>query len=343
MLSHTLLALASAVPAFCSVAAAQPAADFFAGKTVKIVIGTTVGGEYALYAQLIARHIGKFVPGNPTVIVQTMPGGGGMLALNHLANAAAQDGTVLSLPHVNVVQDGLLNSQVRFDPRKFQWIGRIASLRQVGIASSKSQARSLADAKTRELVAGGSGVNNPTALNARILNTLAGTKFKIVTGYKGTSEVAIAWERGEVDVLTVSWDIIVDRYGDQLKAGRISPLFVYAMKRPPELANVPSMLEFGRDETEQAFLQIYSIGTEIGRSLVAPPGVPKERIAILRQAFAKMLSDPEFIQAVAQGGIRFDPLDGESLASSVAKVTDLPATTVVRARAFYQRLLDEVK
>src|SRR5262249_34936635 len=161
---------------------------------------------------------------------------------------------------------GLLNPEVRFDPREFQWIGRVAGLLQVGIASKKSNARSLADARERELVAGGAGANNPTALSPRILNTVAGTKFKIISGYRGTNEALIAWDRGEVDVVVNGWDVMTTRYGDELKAGVINPLFVYGMKPPPELARVPLMTELGRNETEKAFLQIYSVGTEIGRS-----------------------------------------------------------------------------
>jgi len=332
------LAILCAVPA-----RAQSAGEFYAGKTVKIVIGTTVGGEYGLYAQLIAQHIARHLPGRPTVIVQTMPGGGGMVALGHLARVAPQDGTVISLPHVNIVQDGLLNPRVQFDPAGFQWVGRVAGLRQVGVASGRSNARSLEDAKKRELIAGGSGANNPTGLNPRILNAIAGTRFKIVSGYKGTSAVAIAWERGEVDVLTVSWDIITSRYADQLKAGTIHPLYIYGMKRPPELAAIPSMTDFGRNDAEKAFLQIYTIGTEIGRALAFPPGVPAERVAIWRRAFMAMLADPEFRQAVAKGNIRLEPLDGAALAANVQAVVSLPKDRIAQAAAFYERLLAEVR
>jgi tripartite-type tricarboxylate transporter receptor subunit TctC len=322
---------------------AQPATAFYAGKTVKIVIGTTVGGEYGLYAQLIAQHITRHLAGKPTVIVQTMPGGGGMVALGHAARVAPQDGTVISLPHVNIVQEGLLNPRVQFDPARFQWIGRVAGLRQVGVASRQSKAKSLKDAKERELVAGGSGANNPTGLNPRILNALVGTRFKIVTGYKGTNAVAIAWERGEVDVLTISWDIITSRYRDQLKAGQIHPLYIYGMNRPPELAGVPSMMEFGRTDAETAFLQIYTIGTEIGRALAFPPGVPAERVATWRTAFMKMLADPEFKAAVARGNIRLEPLDGATLAARVAAVVALPKDRIAQAGKFYARLLAEVR
>jgi len=340
MLRRLLLAVA----ALLSLAGgARADDDFYAGKTVRIIIGTTTAGEYGAYAQLMAQHIGRFIPGKPAVIVQTMVGGAGVVALNHLAKIAPQDGTVLSLPHANIVQDGLLNPRSQFDPARFQWIGRLASVVQVGVASSQSKARTLEDARQRELIAGASGVTNATGLNPRILNALAGTRFKIVTGYKGTSEARIAWERGEVDVVTTSWDGILERYGDQYRAGMIHPLFVYGMTRPPELAAVPSITEFGRDDAEKAFLQIYTIGAEIGRAFAFPPGVPEHRVVLWRAAFQQMLDDPEFKRALARGHIRLDPLDGATLGASVAKVVGLPKDTIARAALFYERLLAEVR
>jgi tripartite-type tricarboxylate transporter receptor subunit TctC len=323
--------------------AAQAPAEFYSGKTVRIVIGAATGGEYGLYAQLAAQHIGKFVPGKPTVIVQSMPGAGGINSLNHLANVAAQDGTVLSIPQVNIVQDGLLSPNARFDPGEFQWIGRLREQSQVGVVLSKSNVRSLADARAKELTAGATGASNPSALNLRILNAMAGTKFRIVTGYKGTHEVSIAWERGEVDVLTTGWDNITRRYGDQLKAGLIHPLYVYAMQAPRELAHVPLITRFGRNDAEKAFLHIYTIGAEIGRALAFPPGVPAHRVGMWRTAFMQMLADPEFKKAVAKGNIQIDPLDGATLAASVNAVVTLPKETIALAGAFYARLLAEAK
>jgi tripartite-type tricarboxylate transporter receptor subunit TctC len=341
MFRWALIAIAAAsIP---SAAGAAPAADdFYAGKTVRMIIGTTTAGDYGTYALLMAHHIGRHVPGRPTVIVQSMVGGGGLVALNHLAKVAAQDGTVLSLPHINIVQDGLLNPRVQFDPARFHWIGRAVSALQVGVASHRSNVRSLADAQKRESIAGASGVNNPTGLNPRILNALAGTRFKIVTGYKGTGETRIAWERGEIDVMSVGWDHILGRYRDQLKAGTVHPIFTYG-KQPPELAGIPAIADFGRSDAEKAFLQIYSIGTEIGRALAFPPGVPAERVAIWRKAFVAMLADPEFKLAVAKGKIRLEPLDGATLAARVGAVVALPKDRIAKAAAFYNRLLAEVR
>jgi tripartite-type tricarboxylate transporter receptor subunit TctC len=339
MIRRALLAVA-AVLSGAGVALAQD--DFYAGKTVRLIIGTTTAGDYGAYAQLMAQHIGKHVPGKPMVIVQSMLGSGGLVALNHLAKVAAQDGTVLSLPHINIVQDGLLNPRVQFDPARFQWIGRASGALQVGVASQQSKVRTLEDAKRREIVAGASGVSNPTGLNPRILNTLAGTRFKLVTGYKGTGETKLAWERGEIDVMTVGWDYIAERYGADIKAGVVHPLYVYG-KRPPELPGIPSLSDFGRSDAEKAFLQIYSIGTEIGRALAFPPGVPAERVALWRTAFMQMLDDPAFRQAMAKGHLRFEPLHGAELAARVAAVTSLPKDTIARAAAFYERLLAEVR
>lgn len=342
MLRSAVIAIA-AICLLQTAPAAQSSDDFYAGRTVRLIIGTTTAGEYGFYAQLMAQHIAQFIPGRPTVIVQSMLGGGGLVALNYLARVAPQDGSVLSLPHVNIVQDGLLNPKVQFDPGKFQWIGRATDALQVGIASQRSNARSLEDAKRRELIAGASGVNNPTGLNPRILNAVAGTRFRIVTGYKGTGDAKLAWERGEVDVMTVSWDYIVNRYGDQLKAGLIHPLYMYGAKRPPELAAVSSLTDFGRNDAEKAFLQIYSIGAEIGRALAFPPGVPAERVATWRAAFDQMIADPDFRQAIASAGLRFAPLDGATLAASVGAVVALPKDRIAQAAAFYERLLAEVR
>jgi tripartite-type tricarboxylate transporter receptor subunit TctC len=337
------LVAAAAMPLLSTAVAEPTSDDFYAGKTVRIIIGTTTAGEYGAYAQLMAQHIGRFIPGKPTVIVQTMLGGAGLVALNHVAVVAPQDGTVLSLPHANIVQDGLLNPRVQFDPARFQWIGRLASVVQVGVASSQSKARTIEDARQRELIAGASGVTNPTGLNPRILNALAGTKFKIVTGYKGTNDARLAWERGEVDVVTTSWDGILERYGNQYRAGLIHPLYIYGMTAPPELAGVPSITDFGRNEAEKAFVQVYTIGAEIGRAFAFPPGVPEHRVAIWRAAFAAMLADPEFRRAAAKGHVRLAPLDGAALAASVGRVVGLPKGTISQAAAFYERLLAEVR
>lgn len=317
---------------------AQSVEKFFAGKTIRIVIGTTVGGEYDLYARLVARHIAQLVPGKPNVIVQSMPGAGGLTAIRYLANAAPKDGTVLIVPQVNIIQDGMLTSNAQYDPGSFQWIGRMKSQIQVGLVSSKSGVTALEGAKSKELIAGGYG-NNPTTLNPRLLNRLIGTKFRIVAGYKGTGDVMLAWERGEVDVVTTSWDILLARYAEQIKGKLAFPLYVNAVRRLSELPDVPLMTEFGQSEGDKAFLEIYSVGAGIGRSLAAPPGVPLDRVEAWRAAFTQMFADEGFKDSVRLGNLRLDPLDGAAMTNSVRRVVSLPPDSVGKARKFYEELL----
>src|SRR5262249_32831898 len=160
----------------------------------------------------------------PAAVVQSMPGAGGMNAVAHIANVAEQDGTVLSIPPPHVVQEGLLNPKAHFDPRTFHWLGRLREQTQGAVASGGAKGNTPDDARAGELTVGATAANNPTGLNARILNELTGTQFKIVTGYRSSHDVSIAWERGEVDVLTTGWDNIVRRYSNELHAGLIHPL-----------------------------------------------------------------------------------------------------------------------
>jgi tripartite-type tricarboxylate transporter receptor subunit TctC len=333
-----LLVAATLSMLWVSTAVAESVDQFFAGKTVRIIHGATVGGEYDLYARLVARHIAHLLPGKPAVIVQSMPGAGGLTAIRHLANVAPRDGTVVIVPQVNILQDGLLTSNPQYDPRGFRWIGRMAAQLQVGLVSSKSGVKSLEEAKSKELIAGGYG-NNPTTLNPRLLNRLIGTRFKVVAGYNGTGAVMIAWERGEVDLVTTSWDFLFARYADQVKAKTAIPLYLNAPQRSPALPDVPLMTEFGQKENDKAFLRIYDSNSFIGRALAAPPGVPDERIGAWRIAFMKMFDDPGFKETVRNGSLRLDPLSGDEMTSHLAKVLSLSPEMIAMAKKFYDDVL----
>jgi tripartite-type tricarboxylate transporter receptor subunit TctC len=334
-----LLATASfAAPA----AVAQSPAEFFAGKTVRIVIGFATAGTYGQYAQIAAQHIRKHVPGTPSIIVQSVVGGGGIVAINHVANVAAKDGTTLIVMPINMVQDGLLNPQAKYDPRKFEWIGRLMELVQIGVASEKSGVTTLADAKTRIVSAGGIGATNPTAMNWKILNLMAGTKFNVVSGYKGLPDATLAWERGEVDTVMMNWETAVQRFDAQIKSGKVKLLFNYANRRMPELPKeLPALGEFGRNAAEKAFLDIYTVGPRFGRSLAMAAGAPPERLEAWRDAFRKMLKDPEFLAEVKTRQMRHDPESGEEVAKYVAASTQYPNSVIEEAKKLYDRLLTD--
>lgn len=330
-------------PALLLAPAALAQGDVYAGKTVRITIGFDIAGTYGQWAQLAAAQLRKHIPGQPAIIVQPMPGAGGLVALNHVANVAPKDGTSLMVVPITLVMDGLSNPQAQFDPAKFEWIGRMTTLVQVGIASPKSGVRSLDDARKRELTGGGTGASNPTSFNFRLLNEFAGTRFKIVSGYKGQPDSELAWERGEIDAVLMNWDAVLDKHGELLRSGRIAPLYVYALRPPPELKGVAMISELGRTDVEKAYLAMHTVGTEIGRTLVAAPGTPKDRVALLRAAFDRMVADPEFKAAATAGKLVPDTLSGQAMADLVAPMLGHSPEMLARIKALHERLLADAR
>lgn len=325
-------------------AGAQNAPDPFAGKTVRIIIGFDIAGTYGQYAQLAAQHLRRHLAGNPAVVVQQMPGAGGLVAVNHVANVAPRDGTVAMLPPINIVQDALLNSQAKYDPAAFNWIGRLMELVQIGVASETSGLRSLDDAKRRAVSSGGTGGTNPTSMSWQILNALLGTRFNVVSGYKGLPDATLAWERGEVDTVMMNWETAIDdRYAPGIKAGTIRPLFFYSATRLSEAGDLPVMAEMGTTEVEMAFMRIYTVAPAIGRSIALPPGVPADRVAVWRAAFEAMIADPEFKADVEKRKMRLDLMSGAALEAIVRKAAIHPQPTLSGVRAFYDKLAADAR
>jgi tripartite-type tricarboxylate transporter receptor subunit TctC len=319
-------------------ARADTVAEFFKGKTIRVVIGTGIGGSYGVYGTLVSRHLGRFIPGAPALAVQSMPGAGGLVALNHLGTQAPRDGTVISLIHVTLVQEGLFNPKAKYDAGKFEWIGRLASLAFLGVASRKSGIRTLNDAKKREVVAGAPGLNNVPGQTPFVLNKIAGTKFKVISGYNGTGQTFIALERGEVEFAVKSMDSLRALHWDKLQRGDLIPLVAQAGARLKEFPKVSTLLELGHDEVQKAFLGVFSITAEIGRSLATPPGVPNDRLDAFRKAFDRMLADPEFKADVAKLRVKLDPKSGADMHRLVATSTAMSPATRDKARAFYDNL-----
>ena len=320
-------------------ASADAIADFYKGKTVQIVIGSGFGGSYGLYSQLAARYIGKKIPGNPTVIVQSMPGAGGLKALAYGYNAAPKDGTYINLAHQEVLQETILDPKARFDVRKYQWIGRFVDVDYVGVVTDKSGVKSLDDARKRQLVAGATGARAASALAPQIFNMTAGTKFKIVAGYKGTADMFLAQQTGELDLVTATLVIIKAAHAEAYKTGKLLPIFAMSLERIPELPKVPSITEFGRNPAETAFLKIWAAGGTIGRSLAAPPGVPAERVAAFRTAFDQVIADPAFKADVEKHKTPFNPMTGKELTTRIDKVMQITPEQIASTRKVYADLL----
>lgn len=337
LLGLTLLSAAIAVAP--SLVSADKIADFYEGKTVKIVIGASMGGAYGLYAQLLSRHVSKYLPGAPTVVVQAMPGGGGNKAMNYTYNAGVQDGSVASIVQISVVQETLFNPKVRFNARGYQYIGRFTNANIVATAHKRSGIKSWKDATTKAYTIGTVGRRNYTFIGPAVMNAVAGTKFQIISGYRGTKTAYLAKQRGEVDASITSWATLNVNHADALKSGTFIPLFQMMGEREPDLPNIPSIAEFGKTKGEKAFLAIISAGSAIGRTMAGPPKMPKYLVNGWRDAFMKTVTDPAFKADIAKRKSRLNPMSGEDITRIVHSVMDLPKEDVAAAYAFYSKIL----
>jgi tripartite-type tricarboxylate transporter receptor subunit TctC len=330
------LALALAAPARADDAAL---AQFFKGKTVTVHFGGGVGGSYWLYSQLAATYLGKHIPGNPKAVIQSMPGARGMKGLNYSFNVAPRDGTFITMAHAEVLQETVLNPKAKFDAKKYRWLGRFTNIDSVGVASKASGVKSLDDAKKREVIVGATGFRSWTGFSPMLFNRVAGTKFKIVAGYKGATQMFHAMDQKEVEVVPASWVVVKVNKAKQLAAGELVPIFAIALDRMAELPDVPTITEFGRDEEEKLFLRVFAANGVIGRALAAPPGTDAARVASIRTAFDRMLADPKFQAHVKDKKIPLNTLPGPALAQKVKSVLAMSDDQVGKTRALYNTLL----
>jgi tripartite-type tricarboxylate transporter receptor subunit TctC len=315
-------------------AQAQPRVDL-AGKTVTIISSFGAGGGYTIYAEIVARHLGAHLPGRPSVIVRTMPGAGGLNGTHHLYSVAARDGTVLGVvPQTVAIGQALGEQGLRYDARAFNWIGRVNSNVEVQQAWHAAAVKTIEDARSKEIIVGGTGPESSSVVFPRILNAMFGMKFKVVAGYEGVNMVSIAMERGEVEGILRPWAVTKTVRPEWLREGKINLLVQYALKRHHEITQVPAVVDLAQTDEQRQVLGLYASGSDIGRSIVAPPGVPAETVAVLRQAFMAMMRDPALAADVAKSGIDTDPLAGEALQEIVRQSVDVAPAVVELARKF---------
>ncbi len=319
-------------------AKADPVADFYKGKQVRVVIGTRPGGSYGLYAQITQRHLGRFIPGNPTVVMESRPGAGGLVALNWFNSVAPRDGTFLLIPLASIVQEALFNKRAKYDPVQMRFVGRLGVLKQVMVASGKSGLKKVEDASKRSVNVGAAGTYNITAHFPAIMKRLVNAQFKIITGYVGTGQTFLALERGEVEVSSTSLDSLYARYWDKVKAREIVPLVVLSGSRLKEFPNTPTVLEFGKTPAEKAFLNVFTNATEMGRSLALPPGVPADRVAAVRAAYEAMLKDPAFQADAKKASLEVVHASGAELDKYIAEAMTMSADVRAQATRFYNSL-----
>ncbi len=313
--SLSLRALAStlvtAVASFvaCGVCAAD---DFYKGKTVSVFIGSGPAGSYDNFGRLAARHMGRFVPGAPAFVAQNMPGAGSIQVANYVYNIGAKDGTVMGLmsPSTTVIQTF---PGARYEAARFRWIGRITTNSNVTFVMRSSGVRTIEDAMKREVRLGATAPSSPLAFQTRVINHVAGTKFKLVLGYPDAAASLLAMERGEVDAVTTAWNTLKTARPDWLASGKVDILLQYGLSRHPELPNVPVAGEMGKTEVDRQQLQLFMNAADVGYSLMAAPETPEDRVAILRAAFDAMAADREFLQDGERIESGLAPLNGAKL------------------------------
>jgi tripartite-type tricarboxylate transporter receptor subunit TctC len=309
-------------------AAAQ---DFYQGKTVNFVIGYPVGGGYDTYSRLVAAHLGEHLAGHPAVIPLNMPGAVTIRATNYLYNEAPKDGTVVGMIDQAIYLNQILGTaQLRADATRFNWIGRIVSNSAVLYAWHLSPVKTIQDTFARELIVAAGGVSS--RLNWLVLNSLVGTKLKLISGYPGTGEERIAMERGEIEAMSQPWPIIKTELAQWLAEKKISLLVQTGVDKNPGLTDVPRMIDLARNEDDGTLLKLFSTPSTIGRSVVAPPGLPPARVAELRRAFVETLSDPAFLRDLERAHLVLEPLPGDALQAAVASSGKFSPELIARAQ-----------
>jgi tripartite-type tricarboxylate transporter receptor subunit TctC len=320
----------AAIVALCAVSAgAQTPAEFYKGKTISLLIGFGVGGEDDLWARAISRHIGNHLPGNPIMVPQNVPGSGGLLVANRIANTVPKDGTVIGLINRGIPFEPLLGGQgAQFDVMKLNWIGSPSRDTTVCAARKDAEVKTLADLTSKELSVGGTGSGADTAIYPEFLSALLGLKFKLVKGYQGSHEIQLAMERGEVQGICLAYDSL-SRW-NLARTGRINVLLQAALEPDPRLHGVPSVADLARSENDRKALALFFARAAAGRPFVAPPDVPADRIAALRAAFDATLRDPAFLEDAQKQNLHVVPITGRQLSDIIADAHKTPPEVVKR-------------
>ena len=309
-----MAALACAVTASAN---AQSVEQFYKGKTVNVYIGYGPGGGYDFFGRLVARHIGRHIPGQPSVVPQNMPG----------------DGTALGIVTQTVaLEEALGTPGVQYKADGFNWIGRATSNVDMLLTWHTSKTKTIEDAKQFETPVAGTGAGSPAEFMPKVLNSVVGTKFKVISGYPGSTEGMLAMEKGEVDGATTSWNTIKTSKQDWLKNKSINLILQFTPDRHKELPDLVDMVELGKTAEQKQILALYASGAVVGRSIFASPGIPAERVKALRDAFTAMTKDPVFLAEIEQTKAEFDPMSGEDLQKVIADAAKIPPATRDKAR-----------
>jgi tripartite-type tricarboxylate transporter receptor subunit TctC len=316
-------------------ARADPVADFYKGAVVSMVVSTSAGGGYDTLARAIARHIGKHIPGVPTVVVRNMPGAGGIVATNYLYAAAPRDGSVLGLIQNDPPLEPLFGtSEAHFDPTKFNWLGTPSVETAMVLVWHTVPVNSVDDLRRRETAMGASGANSTPAFFARLLNATLHTKMKVISGFPGQNDAFLAMERGELDGYpSVFYSALSSTRPTWLPEKKAKAIVQYGPEKLPELGDVPFAPDLVTDPQDKQLLELAFTPLALGRPLLLPPDVPAARVTALRQALMQTFADPDFLADAKKTGLQVNsPRSGEDLLRAIERAYHAPPQIVDRLR-----------
>jgi tripartite-type tricarboxylate transporter receptor subunit TctC len=311
---------------------AEPAVDFYKGRTINMVIGYSVGGGYDLYARLLARYMGRHIPGNPTILPQSMPGAGSLKAVSFLYSVAPKDGMTFGTFGRTMPLEPLL-SGAKFDPRQLSWLGSITRDVSLCVTWETSPIKTWDDLMTKNARFGGQAAGSDPDVFASVLKHFFGSNLNLVTGYPGNNELALAMERGEIDgYCGLSWSSLVSRHADWIKDKKVNLIVQAAIEMEPQLADTPMLLAKTTDTKKIEALKMILAAQALARPFALPPDVPADRLAILRDAFDQTLTDPEFLAEAAQLGLDVHPMSWQEANTILDEIYTLPPDAISMAK-----------
>ncbi|MDP2358790.1 MAG: tripartite tricarboxylate transporter substrate-binding protein [Beijerinckiaceae bacterium] len=314
-------------------AQADSVRDFYAGKTISIITSTGQASTYTTYAQLVAEFLGRHIPGTPNIIVQTMPGAGGVRAASHMAHVAPQDGSVLATVHETLpIAQVLKPESVKFDMSKFRYIGVMSMITSTLTVAGNSPATTIAGAREKEVILGSTGPGSITHQLPTLLNNMYGTKFKLVAGYQAMGDMTIAIERGELHGRAGSLVGWTQTRAKEVAEGKFVHMLQVNLKKDPGLPDVPLLVDMARNDRERTILEFISASAVVGRSIFAPPGTPEDRVIALRKAFEAMIVDPRFLEAAAKRNHEIHPVSAADVEKAILRTVSVPKDIANEAR-----------
>ena len=329
--------LAATAFVFASIAGdahAESAEEFFKGKQVSLIVGYNPGGSYDVYSRFAAQMLPRYIPGNPVITVKHMPGVGSVKAANYLYGQAPRDGlTIGMIGQQLALTQALRDAAVSYDMRRFGWLGRFTPIIEVSLTWHTSPTKTITDAMNRETVMAATSAGATTEMMPGLMNKLAGTKFKMIKGYPGTTGTVLAMERGETEGAHATMENLLFGKPAWLREKTVNVLVQYAQARHPAVPSVPAMVEFGKTAEDKQVLNLFGSTAEIGRALMTPPDLPAERLAVLRRAVEAMLADPAFKAEMDKRNLEFGPMSGAELQRLIGQTLDVSPDVINRAIA----------